>query len=172
MHYNTLFQDRNLKNFLRRGTASPQTLPHWGGRNPSPDPTPPHPPGAYGASLVAPSALPTSRLPLSALGFMRPVFSVPIVGNPSLTVTNVVQGKRSQWWKFTGPPNQKVLATPMATNLQHLIDLSRSASISQKHSKFSTLACGHWSIMLWRRCDALCTSGFVSDVMLANNGPD
>jgi len=25
----------------------------------------------------------------------------------TLTVTNVVQSKRSQWWKFTEPPNQK-----------------------------------------------------------------
>jgi len=68
MHYNTLFQDRNLKKFLGKVTAPPQTHPHWGGRNPSPDPTPP-----LGASIVAPSAL----------GFMRPVFSVPIVGNPN-----------------------------------------------------------------------------------------
>ena len=43
MHYNTLFQDRNLKNFLGRGTAPPQTpLPSL---------------GAYGASIVAPLAL-------------------------------------------------------------------------------------------------------------------
>ena len=42
MHHNTLFQDRNLKNFLGRGTAPPKTPPHWGGRNPSPYPTPVH----------------------------------------------------------------------------------------------------------------------------------
>ena len=30
------------------------------------------------------------------------------------TVTNVVQGKRSQWWKFTWPPQSKILATPMS----------------------------------------------------------
>jgi len=27
MHHNTLFQDRNLKKFLRRGTARPHPLP-------------------------------------------------------------------------------------------------------------------------------------------------
>jgi len=44
MHYNTLFQDRNMKNFLgRRGTAPPQT--------------PLLSLGAYGASIVAPLAL-------------------------------------------------------------------------------------------------------------------
>jgi len=52
---------------------------------PFPDPTPPL--GAYGASIVSP------LLALS-LGFMRPIFSVPIVA--TLNVTNVVQGKRSQ----------------------------------------------------------------------------
>ena len=41
MHYNMLFQDRNLKNFLVRGTAPPQNPPHWGGRNHSPYSTPP-----------------------------------------------------------------------------------------------------------------------------------
>jgi len=85
MHYNTLFQYRNLNNFLGRGTAPPQT--------------PSHPLGAYGASIVAPSALHTSRF--------RPVLCVPYFQCrllATLTVTNVVQGKRSQRWKFTGPP--------------------------------------------------------------------
>ena len=40
---------------------------------------PSHPIGAYGASIVAFGA---PHLALSALGFMRPVFLVPIVGNP------------------------------------------------------------------------------------------
>jgi len=76
MHYNMLFQDRDLKNFPGRGTASPQTPPHRGGKIPSPDHTPPPrrlDRRAFGAPHVA----------LSALGFMRPIFSVPIVGNPN-----------------------------------------------------------------------------------------
>jgi len=85
MHYNTLFQDRNLKNLLGRG--------YWGGRNPSPDPT-------LGASIVAPSALHTSCFRRSVL--CVPYFQCPLLA--TLTVTNVVQGKRSQWRKFTGPP--------------------------------------------------------------------
>jgi len=86
MHYNRLFQDRDLKIFSGSGTALPQT--------------PPHP---LGASIVAPSALHTS-------GFWRSVICVPYFQCrllATLTVTNVVQGKRSQWWTFTGPPNQK-----------------------------------------------------------------
>ena len=103
MHYNTLFQDRNLKNFLGRGTAPSQTPPHWRGRNSSPWQTPRHPLGAYGASIVAPSALHTSCFRRSVL--CVPYFQCRFLA--TLTVTNVVQGKRSQWWKFTGPPNQK-----------------------------------------------------------------
>jgi len=58
MHYmyNMLFQDRNLKIFLGRGTALPQTPPHWGGRNHSPDRTPPprrSTPRAFGARFYA-----------------------------------------------------------------------------------------------------------------------
>ena len=75
MHYKTLFQDRNLKNFLGRGTARPQTSPHWGGRN-LPDPTPP-------PRRLDRRAFGVPHLALSALGFMRPVFSVPIVCNPN-----------------------------------------------------------------------------------------
>jgi len=66
MHYNTIFQDRNLKNFLERG--------YWGRRNPSPDRTP---------WRLDRRAFGAPHLALSALGFMRPVFSVPIAGNPN-----------------------------------------------------------------------------------------
>jgi len=30
---------------------------------------------------------------------------------------------------------------------------------------------GRGSILIWRHCNALCTSGFVDDVMFAHNGP-
>ena len=76
MHYNTLFQERNLKNFLGRGTAPPQSPLLWGGRNPSPDLTLP-------SRRLDRRAFGAPHLALSALGFMRPVFSMPIVGNPN-----------------------------------------------------------------------------------------
>jgi len=69
MHYNTLF----LKKFLGRDTAPPQTPPNWGGRNPSADPTPP-------PRRLDRRAFDAPHLALSALGFMRTVFSVPIIG--------------------------------------------------------------------------------------------
>jgi len=80
MHYNTLFEDKNLKNFLGG--------PHWGVRNPSLDP--PHP---LGASIVTPSALHTSRFWRSVLCVLY--FHCRLLA--TLTVTNVVQGKQSQW---------------------------------------------------------------------------
>ena len=62
MHYNTLFQDRNLKkNF-------------WGGAQPLPRPNPT--PRYLNRRIFG-----APHLVLSALGFMCPVFSVPIVGN-------------------------------------------------------------------------------------------
>jgi len=33
------------------------------------------------------------------------------------------------------------------------------------------VACDHGSILFWKRCNALCTSGFVDDVMFSCNGP-
>jgi len=30
---------------------------------------------------------------------------------------------------------------------------------------------GRGSVLLWRRCDVLCSSGFIDDVMLSHNGP-
>ena len=80
MHHNTLFQNRNLKNCLRR--AQPKLL--------DPDPTPL---GACGASIVAPSALHTSRFRRSVLCLQH--FQCRLLA--TLTVTHVVQGKRSQW---------------------------------------------------------------------------
>jgi len=37
-------------------------------------------------------------------------------------------------------------------------------------TKFSVhVTCGRWSVLLWRQCDMLCTSGFVDDVMFSYN---
>ena len=36
---------------------------------------------------------------------------------------------------------------------------------------FAQIPCGHRSVLLWRRCDTLCTSGFMDDVTLGRNGP-
>ena len=33
------------------------------------------------------------------------------------------------------------------------------------------IPCGRGSILLWRRCDTLCTSGFMDDVTFGRNGP-
>jgi len=35
---------------------------------------------------------------------------------------------------------------------------------------FTHVACGRGSVVLWWRCDTICTSGFVDDVMLPYNG--
>jgi len=36
---------------------------------------------------------------------------------------------------------------------------------------FVHVACNRGSVLLWRHCDMLCTSGFVVDVMFLHNGP-
>jgi len=54
MHYNTLFQDRNLKHFLGRGTASRQTPPTGKGE------IPPH--GRPHPTSSAPTRPQSSRL--------------------------------------------------------------------------------------------------------------
>jgi len=64
MHYNTLFQERNLKKFSGEG------------HSPSKDPT--LPPRRLNRRVFG-----APHLALSAFGFMCPVFSVPIVGNPN-----------------------------------------------------------------------------------------
>jgi len=33
------------------------------------------------------------------------------------------------------------------------------------------IPCGHGSVLLWWRCDMLCTSGFMDDVTLGCSGP-
>jgi len=66
MHYNTLFQDRNLKNF---GRKKPLSRPHHTPRR---------------LRRLDRRAFGAPHLALSALSFMRPVFSVPIVGDPIL----------------------------------------------------------------------------------------
>ena len=34
------------------------------------------------------------------------------------------------------------------------------------------LTYGYGLVLLWRRCDTLCTFGFMDDFLFAHNGPD
>jgi len=36
---------------------------------------------------------------------------------------------------------------------------------------FVNVAYGRGLVLLWRRCEMLCTSGFVDDVIFSHNGP-
>ena len=36
---------------------------------------------------------------------------------------------------------------------------------------FATFPCGRGSVLLWRRCNMICTSGFMDDVTFGRNGP-
>jgi len=76
MHYNTLFQDRNLKKKLGEGHSPSQDPSPLGREKPLPRPhlTP---------RRLDRRAFGAPHLAFSALGFTRPVFSVPIVGNPN-----------------------------------------------------------------------------------------
>ena len=51
---------------------------------------------------------------------------------------------------------------PLALHENHMAEL---------HQIFMHLADGSGSVLLWRRCDTLSTSGFVDDVMFSHNGP-
>ena len=44
-----------------------------------------------------------------------------------------------------------------------------AAPISMK--RFVQIPCGRGSVLLWWRCDMLCTSGFMGDVTFGRNGP-
>ena len=33
------------------------------------------------------------------------------------------------------------------------------------------IPCGHGSLLIWRRCDTLCISGFIDDVTFGRSGP-
>ena len=41
-----------------------------------------------------------------------------------------------------------------------------------RHEFFVQIPCGRGSVLLWRRCDTLCTSGFTDDVRFGRNGRD
>ena len=39
------------------------------------------------------------------------------------------------------------------------------------HEFFMQIPCGCGAVLLWRRCDTLCTSSFMDDVIFGRNGP-
>ena len=44
--------------------------------------------------------------------------------------------------------------------------------MSKLHQISANATCGCDSVLLWRPCDTLCTSGLVDDAMFAHNPPD
>jgi len=77
MHYYTIFQERNLKKIFWGG-AQPLSRRLPTGEGETPPQTPP-----LRLLRLDRRAFGAPHLALPALGFMRPVFSVPIVGNPN-----------------------------------------------------------------------------------------
>ena len=52
------------------------------------------------------------------------------------------------------------------------VSLSASISLEHLNTKFCVrLSCGRGSVLLWWRCDKLCTSGFIHDLTFGRNGP-
>jgi len=63
---------------------------------------------------------------------------------------------------------RELIDTVHSTNL---LTLRVAPSLcSSKTSCFVHVACGRGSVLLWWRCDTLCTSGFLDDVMFSHNG--
>ena len=64
----------------------------------------------------------------------------------------------------------------IAISLSVCVSVCLSASISlvpldRSSRNFLRIPCGRGSDLLWRRCDTLCTSGFMDDFMFGRNGP-
>ena len=62
------------------------------------------------------------------------------------------------------------------TSVTLCLSTRNSARITQKphgqlHQCFARVACDRVTILLWRRCDMLRTSGFLDDVTVSHSGP-
>jgi len=82
-----------------------------------------------------------------------------------------VQGlsKRTSY-SVTSPPRW-VWSIVMSMSVCLSVCSNISKSTRSNFTKFSALVgCGRASVASWRRCDTLCTSGFVDDVMLSHSG--
>ena len=64
-----------------------------------------------------------------------------------------------------------VILTQSVEGVLIIVSLSISSLSSKNTPKFFVhVACGRNSVLLRRRCDMLCTSGFVDDVVFSRNG--
>ena len=60
----------------------------------------------------------------------------------------------------------------MSVNVCLSVSVCLSASISSDlRQLFAHLIYGRGSVLIWWRCDMLCTSGFTGDVIFAHKGP-
>ena len=80
------------------------------------------------------------------------------------------------------PPGREVEYCDQLVNLSVCVSVCLCVCLSVREhisgtagpifTKFCVqIPCGRGSVLLWQRCDMLCTSGFMDDVMFGRNGP-
>jgi len=76
-----------------------------------------------------------------------------------LLLSRVLQG---QWSRDASRPllHRPVLGSELQTCVKSSLILVRVS-----------VTYGRGSVLLWRRCDTLCTSGFVDDIIFSRSGP-
>ena len=71
---------------------------------------------------------------------------------------------------YSAPVGEQSIAISLSVSLSVHEHISGTAG--QIFMKFCVqIACGCGSVLLWRRCDTLCTSGYMDDVTFGRNGP-
>ena len=81
--------------------------------------------------------------------------------------------KQSCLHYYSTPAAERSIAISLSVCL--FVDLSVCLSVSEHifgtAGPIFRIFCGRGSVLLWRRCDTLCTFGFMDDVMFGRNVP-
>ena len=70
---------------------------------------------------------------------------------------------------YSSPVGERSIAISLSVSLSVHEHISRTAGLMFTNF-FAQILCGRGSILLWRCCNTLCTSGFMDDVTFGRNG--
>jgi len=73
---------------------------------------------------------------------------------------------------FTSPPIGERSRPIVMTVSVCLRPLSPEPHVRSSPNFYASYLCLWLEVFLWRRCDTLCTSGFMDDVMVVDNGQE
>ena len=95
------------------------------------------------------------------------------MGNDHVVLVLVALGLtyHSIHYSYSAAVGEGSIAISLSVCLSSVCEYISGTTGSTLKKFFAQIPCGRGSVLFWRRCDTLCSSGFMDDVKFGRNGP-